>query len=67
MSPPRSGPCRSPAGTARALILAATRAAAGRGPGAWVFAHRLGAKGFETVAAEDAGAGSFTVARLRSA
>lgn len=50
------------------LILAATRgAAAGRGPGAWLFAHRLGAAGFETVQAERAGAGSFTVARLRAA
>ncbi|MBS1882276.1 MAG: methyltransferase domain-containing protein [Actinobacteria bacterium] len=50
------------------LVLAATcGAAAGSGPGAWIFAHRLGAKGFETVVAERAGAGSFTVARLRSA
>ena len=47
------------------LILAATAGEPyGRGPAAWRLARGLHAHGFETVASERAGAGSFTVARL---
>jgi ubiquinone/menaquinone biosynthesis C-methylase UbiE len=47
------------------LILAATEGSSrGRGLGAWRLARALPARGFETVAAERAGRGSFTVARL---
>jgi ubiquinone/menaquinone biosynthesis C-methylase UbiE len=50
------------------LILAATHGpATGSGPLAWLLERRLRARGFETVAAEPAGAGSFVVARLRGA
>lgn len=47
------------------LILAATRGGAtGRGIGGWLCARGLRARGFEAVAAERAGTGGFTVARL---
>jgi ubiquinone/menaquinone biosynthesis C-methylase UbiE len=47
------------------LILAATQGSAfGRGPAAWHLARSLRGRGLETIAAEPAGAGSFTVARL---
>jgi ubiquinone/menaquinone biosynthesis C-methylase UbiE len=47
------------------LILAATRGeATGRGLSAWLLGRGLRARGFATVAADDAGAGSFVVARL---
>jgi ubiquinone/menaquinone biosynthesis C-methylase UbiE len=47
------------------LILAATHgAAAGRGATAWLLGRGLRSRGFETVAAAGAGAGSFVVARL---
>jgi SAM-dependent methyltransferase len=47
------------------LILAATRGeATGGGLLGGLFARRLRARGFETVAAEPAGTGSFSVARL---
>lgn len=50
------------------LILAATRgAAAGHGVSGWLLARGLRARGFGEVAAEDAGAGSFVVARLPAA
>lgn len=50
------------------LILAATEGAPyGRGPSAWRLARGLNAHGFETLATERAGAGSFTVARLSAA
>jgi ubiquinone/menaquinone biosynthesis C-methylase UbiE len=50
------------------LIIAATRGTAlGRGPGAWLFARGLRARGFETLLTEPAGAGSFAVARLAAA
>jgi SAM-dependent methyltransferase len=50
------------------LILAATEGSPfGRGLGAWRLARALPARGFETVAAERAGTGSFTVARLGAA
>lgn len=50
------------------LILAATRGGAtGHGFGAWLLVRGLRARGFEEVAAEAAGAGSFAVARLRAA
>jgi ubiquinone/menaquinone biosynthesis C-methylase UbiE len=46
------------------LVLAATRgAAAGSGFSAWLLTRALRARGFETVAEEPAGAGSFLVAR----
>jgi ubiquinone/menaquinone biosynthesis C-methylase UbiE len=47
------------------LILAATRgAAAGHGLSGWLLARGLRSQGFEAVAEERAGAGSFLVARL---
>lgn len=47
------------------LVLAATHGAAtGSGPAGWLFARSLRSQGFETVAVESAGAGSFAVARL---
>jgi ubiquinone/menaquinone biosynthesis C-methylase UbiE len=47
------------------LILAATEGeATGGGPRRRLLARRLRSRGFETVAAEDAGTGSFSVARL---
>jgi ubiquinone/menaquinone biosynthesis C-methylase UbiE len=50
------------------LILAATEgAASGRGLGAWRLSRGLRSRGFETVAAEPAGSGSFTVVRLGAA
>jgi ubiquinone/menaquinone biosynthesis C-methylase UbiE len=50
------------------LILAATRGPAiGSGPLAWLLERGLRARGFETVAAKPAGAGSFVVARLPGA
>jgi SAM-dependent methyltransferase len=50
------------------LILAATAGAPyGSGPFAWRLARGLNARGFETVATERAGTGSFTVARLVAA
>jgi SAM-dependent methyltransferase len=61
----------SPAEVARVLrpgghlILAATRGGAGgHGLSGWLLAHGLRARGFEEIAAEDAGAGSFVVLRL---
>jgi ubiquinone/menaquinone biosynthesis C-methylase UbiE len=50
------------------LILAATRGAAtGSGPLAWLLERGLRSRGFEAVAGEPAGAGSFSVARLGGA
>jgi ubiquinone/menaquinone biosynthesis C-methylase UbiE len=50
------------------LILAATRGEAlGHGAGAWLLARGLRARGFETLLAESAGVGSFTVARFAAA
>jgi ubiquinone/menaquinone biosynthesis C-methylase UbiE len=50
------------------LILAATAGSPlGRGPGAWAVARGLRSHGFETLAEERAGAGSFTIARLTGA
>ena len=50
------------------LILAATDGSPfGRGPAAWWLARGLRSRGFETLAAERAGTGSFTVARLPAA
>ena len=50
------------------LILAATEGSPyGTGPGAWFFLRGLRRRGFETLATDRAGAGAFTVARLRSA
>jgi len=50
------------------LILAATEGSPfGRGPGAWALARGLGSHGFETLAEERAGSGSFTIARLSGA
>jgi ubiquinone/menaquinone biosynthesis C-methylase UbiE len=50
------------------LIIAATRGDSfGRGPGAWLLARGLRSRSFETLLAEPAGAGSFTVARLAAA
>ncbi len=47
------------------LILAATAGAAtGSGLAAWLLARSLRSRGFETVADQEAGAGSFLVARL---
>ena len=47
------------------LILAATRGPAdGKGLAGWLLARGLRRRGLETVAAESAGAGAFTVARL---
>ena len=47
------------------LILAATEGTAfGRGPGAWLLSRGLRSHGFETLAGERAGTGSFTIARL---
>jgi ubiquinone/menaquinone biosynthesis C-methylase UbiE len=47
------------------LILAATQGSPlGRGPAAWWLARTLRSHGFETLTAEPAAAGSFTVARL---
>ena len=47
------------------LVLAATQGAPlGRGPAAWWLDRTLGSRGFETLTAARAGAGSFTVARL---
>jgi ubiquinone/menaquinone biosynthesis C-methylase UbiE len=47
------------------LVLVATRGAAvGSGLSAWLLRRGLRARGFETVAEEPAGAGSFLVARL---
>jgi ubiquinone/menaquinone biosynthesis C-methylase UbiE len=47
------------------LILAATRGeATGSGVRSWILSRGLRARGFETVAAERAGSGSFSVARL---
>jgi predicted methyltransferase len=36
-----------------------------RGPRGWLLARRLARRGFEPVSAGEAGAGSFSVARLR--
>jgi len=50
------------------LILAATHGAAtGSGPSGWLLARGLRSRGFEEIAAEDAGTGSFAVMRLRAA
>lgn len=50
------------------LILAATQGAPfGHGPAAWWLARGLRSRGFETLASERAGTGSFTVARLPAA
>jgi hypothetical protein len=50
------------------LILAATQGSAtGSGPSGWLLARGLRARGFEPVAAEDAGTGSFAVMRLNAA
>jgi SAM-dependent methyltransferase len=50
------------------LILVATRAAAtGQGLGGWLLARGLRGSGFEELAAEPAGTGSFVVMRLRAA
>jgi ubiquinone/menaquinone biosynthesis C-methylase UbiE len=50
------------------LVLAATRGAAtGGGLAGWLLARGLRASGFEEVAAERAGAGSFAIMRLRDA
>jgi SAM-dependent methyltransferase len=50
------------------LILAATEGAAlGGGPGAWAVARGLRSHGFETLAEERAGSGSFAIARLTGA
>lgn len=50
------------------LVLAVTDGdPLGGGPGAWWLARGLRSRGFETIAAEPAGAGSFTVARLGAA
>lgn len=50
------------------LILVATHGAPfGRGPAAWWFARGLRSRGFETLANERAGSGSFVVARLPAA
>jgi ubiquinone/menaquinone biosynthesis C-methylase UbiE len=50
------------------LILAATRGGAtGRGVSGWLLTRGLRARGFEEVAAEDAGTGSFVVLRLPAA
>ncbi len=49
------------------LILAATRGSAtGSGVSGWLLARGLRGRGFEEVAAEEAGAGSFAVMRLAS-
>jgi ubiquinone/menaquinone biosynthesis C-methylase UbiE len=64
----------SPAEVARVLrpgghlILAATRGAAtGGGPSGWLLTRGLRSRGFEEVAAEDAGAGTFVVLRTAAA
>jgi ubiquinone/menaquinone biosynthesis C-methylase UbiE len=50
------------------LILAASRGAAtGHGVSGWLLARGLRSRGFEVLAAEDAGTGSFAVMRTRSA
>jgi ubiquinone/menaquinone biosynthesis C-methylase UbiE len=50
------------------LILAATSGSAtGNGPLSWLLERGLRSRGFEAVAAEPAGVGSFSVARLRGA
>jgi SAM-dependent methyltransferase len=50
------------------LILAATHGRAiGGGLSAWLLARGLRSRGFEEVAAEEAGSGSFVVVRLRAA
>jgi ubiquinone/menaquinone biosynthesis C-methylase UbiE len=50
------------------LILAATDGSPfGRGPAAWRLARGLRSRGFETLTAETAGTGAFTVARLAAA
>jgi ubiquinone/menaquinone biosynthesis C-methylase UbiE len=50
------------------LILAATEGSAlGGGPGAWALARGLRSHGFETLAEERAGSGSFAIARLTGA